>query len=83
LKLAGSKPGKVLVLNDLREAGSASAGARKIYTQLMKNEKFEKGAFVGMKVLTRVIVSFITKFSGVNNVKYFETEEEAIKWLKE
>jgi len=71
------------LLSDLTEAGIASSGARKIYASLMKNDKIKKQAFVGMKIVTRVIVSFIMNFSGVKNARYFATEKEALTWLKE
>jgi hypothetical protein len=29
------------------------------------------------------VVSFITAAAGVKNIKLFDTEEEALKWLKE
>ncbi len=82
-ELAQSKVGKVDVLNDLSEAGKASSKARKLYAEQIKKEKIRKHAFIGAKVMTRVIVSFIQKFSGATNVKFFTTEEEALKWLKE
>ena len=64
LKIAESRPGKVLVLNDLTEAGKASSGARKIYAQMLESHKFARHAFVGMRALTRVIVSFLVRASG-------------------
>lgn len=82
LRLAQSQPGKILALNDLTEAGKASSGARKIFAQLLQHEKFARHAFFGMKTLTRIIVSFIMNFAGAKNARYFDTEEEAIKWLK-
>jgi hypothetical protein len=83
LKIAESRPGKVLVLNDLTGAGKASSGARKIYAQVLRSEKIAKHAFVGMRTLTRVIVSFLLRASGAENAMFFATEEEALKWLKE
>jgi UDP-N-acetylmuramyl pentapeptide synthase len=83
LRIAESRPGKVLVLNDLTEAGKASSGARKIYAQMLKSEEIAKHAFVGMRTLTRVIVSFIVRASGAKNAMFFATEEEALKWLRE
>jgi hypothetical protein len=74
---------KVLLFNDLSEAGKATSEARKIYADLMKMKKIDRQAFVGMRTMTRVIVSFIMNFSGVKNVEYFQTEEPALKWLKE
>lgn len=82
LRVANSKPGKVLVLTDMTEGTSASSAARKVFSELLKNEKIAKHAFFGFTTLTRVLVSFIVKFSGAKNVGYFKTEEEALRWLK-
>lgn len=82
-KLADSIPGKVAVLNDLTNAGTASSGARKTYAETMKSDKISKHAFLGMRTMTRVIVSFIMKASGVKNTKFFDNKEDAIRWLKE
>lgn len=82
LTLINERSGKVLVLHDLTEGKIASSKARKIYAALMKEEKIKKQAFVGISSMTRVIVSFITNFSGVNNARYFNTEKEALEWLK-
>lgn len=81
-KLADSKPGKVAVLNDLTNAGTASSGARKLFAEILKSDKITKHAFLGMKTMTRVIVSFIMKASGVKNAKFFDNEEDALRWLK-
>lgn len=81
-KLADSIPGRVAVLNDLTRAGTASSGGRKIFAEMMKSDKITKHAFLGMKTVTRVIVSFIMKASGVKNAKFFENEEDALRWLK-
>lgn len=82
LGIAESKSGKVLVLNDMTEAGKASSGARKVYAQTLKSENIAKHAFVGMSTLTRVIVSFLVRASGANNAMFFATEEEALRWLR-
>lgn len=48
-----------------------------------KNPGFEKLAMWGGGVLQRVSVSFILTASRLKNIKYFKTEEEALKWLRE
>ena len=48
-ELIEKRKGKVLVLNDLSEAGKASSLARKIFAELMRHPKIHKQAFVGMK----------------------------------
>jgi hypothetical protein len=82
VRLVASRSGKVSILNDLTKSGKASSSARKIFAELMISERIEKQAFVGMKTVTRVIVSFIMRFSGVTNARYFDTEQDALKWLK-
>jgi UDP-N-acetylmuramyl pentapeptide synthase len=81
-RIAESKPGRALVLNDMTEAGKASSGARKVYAQMLNSEEIAKHAFVGMRTLTRVIVAFLLGASGAGNAMFFATEKEAIKWLK-
>ena len=81
-KMLEARPGKTSVVNDLRKAGTASSGARKVFVQTLKDEKFEKTAFIGLKVVTRTIISFLIKFAGVNNVRCFDNEEDALRWIK-
>jgi hypothetical protein len=83
LRIAESKPGKVLVLNDLTEASKASSGARKVFARLLQSDRIARHAFVGMRILTRVTVSFLIRASGAENVMFFVTEEAAIQWLRE
>jgi hypothetical protein len=82
LEMAERMPGKVLVLNDMTEAGTASSGARKVYAQTLRSEKIARHAFLDMRTLTRVIVSFLVRASGAENARFFASEEEALKWLK-
>jgi hypothetical protein len=83
LRVAESRPGKVLILVDLSRSGKASSGARKVYAELLQSEKFARVAYFGMKTLTRVIVSFIMRFAGAENARFFASEEEALRWLQE
>ena len=83
LRIVESRPGKVLVLNDLTAAGTASSGARKVFAEMLQSEKIARHAFVGMRTLTRVIVSFLVRASGARDARFFATEEEALRWLKE
>jgi UDP-N-acetylmuramyl pentapeptide synthase len=81
-KQANTKPGNVLVLTDMSDGGSATSAARKIFAEELKNKKYSKHAFFGLTTFTRILVSFIVRASGVQNVGYFPTEQEALKWLK-
>jgi len=55
-----------------------------ILREAFKNPGFEKTALFGeIDTLRMVITSFVIKATGLENVKFFKTEEEALKWLKE
>ena len=45
--------------------------------------KFKKQAICGGGAVSRVVISFILKAARFKNIKYFKTEKEALKWLKE
>lgn len=74
-----------LVLIDMTKTGRPSSEARKVHAMNIKNEneKFKKAAFFGATVMNRVLANFIIKASGRGDkVRYFNTKEEAIVWLK-
>ena len=80
--IVNTQPGKVSLLIDISEAEMVSSGARKVFADLMKSVNLEKIAFVGMKVIPKTIASFIMRYSGVKNARFFETGEQALEWLK-
>jgi len=78
--------GKKCILIDMRETGRPTAESRKIHASNIKNgdTKFNKTAFFGAKIINRVMANFIIKASGKGKkVKYFDTENDALKWLHE
>jgi UDP-N-acetylmuramyl pentapeptide synthase len=80
---AGEKiPGKLLVLNDMTQAGKPTIEARKQLISGTRPDKIKKIAFFGGNILTRIIISFIMASSGINKAKTFKTKEKALKWLK-
>jgi dsRNA-specific ribonuclease len=77
---------KGLVLTDMSRIEKPTSRARKVHADNIKNnhDKYEKLAFYGASVMNRVMANFIIKASGHNDkVRYFDTELEAINWLKE
>jgi len=57
----------------------------KLARKALKELSYEKVAVyggVGGRA-QKIVVSFITAAAGVKNIKLFDTEEEALKWLKE
>ncbi len=75
IKLIGS-------LHDMSKAGRASSRARRIYADSFKNGILAKTALFGGGVVQKTIANFIFSFSDTKNAKYFVTEEEALRWLK-
>lgn len=84
LELCKKVPGKIKILNDLSKMGKSLLGSRTEAVKSIKLEKVGKVANFGGGTSTRIIASFIVRASGMDKkVKYFETEAEALKWLKE
>ena len=77
--------GKLLSLIDMSETTRPTSGSRKVHALNIKNNHnhFKKAAFFGASIMNRVLANFISKASGKGDkVKYFDTEKEAIHWLK-
>jgi anti-anti-sigma regulatory factor len=64
-------------------SGVPPSGARKNIADMFKKSGLEKIAIFGTSTPIRVVAGFIMKASGLQNVKFFHTEEEAMVWLKE
>jgi hypothetical protein len=75
---------KGLILIDMSKTGRPTAGSRKVHAQNLKHgyTKFKKAAFYGASAINRVMANFIIKASGRGEmVRYFDKEDEAVKWL--
>jgi len=83
-KLMETMEGKRCILIDASEGSKSGARARKIYVEFAKSIKeTDKVTIFGLGTLIKVIATFIVRAAGKENVKFFPTEEEALKWLKE
>ncbi len=51
--------------------------------ELVKDPGFKKVAVFGGNIIIRTVASFIITASGVRYIKVFNTQEKALKWLKE
>jgi hypothetical protein len=84
LELGKKVPGKIRVLNDLTRMGKTLPGSRVEVVKSIKLEEVGKVGIFGANPLNRIIASFIIRASGMGEkVKYFKTEADALKWLKE
>jgi hypothetical protein len=83
MELGKKVPGKVRILNNLTRMSKATARSRKTTAESIKLPEIGKVASFGGSTFARVVASFVIKATGMEHkVKYFETEEEALKWLK-
>ena len=73
----------VNVLCDMAKAGTASSGARKIFADWIKEGKVNKFALCSGGILTNTTANFVFFFAGFKSVKFFTSEEKALKWFKE
>ena len=80
-----AKSEKKLVIIDMRQTKRATLDARKTHLANMKDPlMFKKMALFGADKKNRFIANFFIRVTDLNpKMKYFETEEEALKWLKE
>lgn len=59
-------------------------GVVKVFIDSYNNPGFEKIALWGAKnKIVKTVGVFLVGATGLKNIRYFETEEESLKWLKE
>ncbi|MFA5033150.1 MAG: STAS/SEC14 domain-containing protein [bacterium] len=73
--------GKVRLFIDLTNARKASAEAKEFMHRLSND--IGKIALVGFNPVAKVIASFFMGNSKKKNINFFNTQEDAIEWLKE
>ena len=77
---AKGKP--VLILIDISQVRSQDIGARKAALEGIVALHFNKMAIFGASLLIKHVALFIIQVTGkADIVKYFDTKEEALRWL--
>ncbi|MDD5528661.1 MAG: STAS/SEC14 domain-containing protein [bacterium] len=74
--------GKVRFFVDLTNSGKPSMEARKLTYALSESKDIGKFAIIGMNPVARVIAAFFMGNSRKKGMKFFNTREEALEWLK-
>lgn len=87
-KIGKEVPNKVRVLVNIETAPNIpSVSYRKNVVKMVKDTideiGYEKISIYGGGIIQRTVTSFLIKAIGLKNIKYFGSEEEAQKWLKE
>jgi hypothetical protein len=72
----------LLILSDTSRASKLSASARKHLASLGRDPRFRKTAILGTGRYIRVVAGFINKAAGRDNIRFFDSEQEAVDWLK-
>ena len=67
---------------DSSRSGKTSSAARKLYVELGRDSRFGKTALLGARRYSRLLATFIAKATGRDNIGFFDSEEEALAWLK-
>ena len=70
------------LITDAHRTESYSSAARKVFTQFNYDRRIGKTAVVGANRTTRVLMHIVQRASKRDNIKLFDTEEAAIKWIK-
>jgi len=72
----------LFVLIDIEQSQEFSSVARKIWVKFLQNSKIKKTAIFGGNVFVRTLASFVIAAAGKANIKFFETEQQALDWLR-
>lgn len=89
-KIINNQPTKTKILVDLNLVPTHFTSSKyrrnvvKIARDAIKKIKFEKVAIFGTtNTITKVVISFVVSAARLKNIKIFDTEKQALKWLKE
>lgn len=71
-------------LVDVGEVGKASASARRAFGDVFRAPHPLTGrtALIGASRYLRVVTGFVLKVTGAQNLRLFDSEQEALAWLK-
>ena len=69
-------------LIDSSRLGKMSPASRKAVVEVSRDPRLGKAAVVGANRYARVLGSFIMKATERDHIRFFDSEEEALAWLK-
>jgi hypothetical protein len=82
-KLLNMAECQVNVIMDLNKAKKPSFKARKTFIGMSEHKKVKKIALFGLHPVARLLASFFMGKAKKKDIRFFETREEALAWLKE
>lgn len=72
----------LIFIIDTSRLGKASSAARRIFAELAREPRIGRSALIGVNRYVRVLAGFLGKATGRGNFRFFDSEEEAVAWLK-
>ncbi len=79
---AATEAEPLAVLVDSVRSGKLSSKARKAFAGMNRDPRLGKVANVRSGRYTRVLIGWVLKATGRDNLRFFDSEEEALAWLK-
>ena len=74
---------KISFLIDINKVGQPSSDARKIFRDMQELDKVKKTALFGAHPVAKILASVVISISRKGNQRFFDTKEDALKWLNE
>lgn len=73
---------KVNCIIDMTDSGESTLSGIDIYRKFIADERLGKLAFVKTSPVVKVLVQLATQKKDTDQVKFFDTQEEAESWIK-
>ena len=70
-------------LVDNKDEGRMSYHARKRIAEFTNDKRIHRFALINSKRANRVIAQFAMKITGRQNIRFFDSKETALEWLKQ
>lgn len=75
--------GKVSYLINLNLCGRNDSDARNTWKKISEDERTHRVGIFGLNPVAKVIASFVIGTYSKNNMRFFGTKEDAMKWILE
>ncbi len=87
-KILEGLPGKARILINIKifsiiHSSQFRKKTSEIIKDILKTTGYEKIALMGGNTFIKTVASFLLAASGIKNAKIFNTEKEALNWLKQ
>jgi hypothetical protein len=81
-KMADKHGDRISWLIDLNRMIQATSAARKILAQASRHPSIRRYTFFGASIFIRTVANFVLAAAGQKNARHFNSESEALQWIK-